>query len=379
MSTTGQVIKCKAAVAWEPGKPVSIEDVDVAPPKEHEVRIQVVATGVCHTDWEYLYEAGKGMKFKPFPLVLGHEAAGIVESVGPGVTKFSPGDKVIPLFLPQCGDCDRCRSPKTNHCRKNWSYTQVGVLADGTSRISCKGQQVYQFLGVSSFSQYTVVIDTSLAKIRSDAPLDKVCLLGCGVSTGYGAAVNAAQVEKDSSCAVFGLGAVGLAAIMGCQAAEAKRIIAVDVNPDKFEIAKKFGATDCVNPKDHEKPIQEVVVEMTEGGVDYALECVGSTAIMSAALESTTDAWGTCVIVGWSETEAMEVMVEKILMGRTLKGTYFGGWKSVDDVPKLVDAYMNKKLKLDEFITHTLPLKEINVAFEYMRTGTSIRTVISLS
>lgn len=350
----------------------------MAPPKVHEVRIKIVATGVCHTDWEYLYETGKGMKFRPFPLVLGHEAAGVVESIGPEVTKFSPGDKVIPLFLPQCENCERCQSPKTNLCRRNWSNTQLGVLADGTSRISCKGQHVYQFLGVSSFSQYTVVPDTSLAKIRSDAPLNKVCLLGCGVSTGYGAAINTGKVEKDSLCAVFGLGAVGLAAIMGCKAAEAKRIIGVDINPDKFEKAKVFGATECVNPNDHSKPIQEVLVDITEGGVDFALECVGSPPVMSAALESTTDAWGVCVIAGWTETEVMNVMVEKILMGRTLKGTYFGGWKSVQDVPKLVDSYMDRKLKLDEFITHNLPLDQINVAFELLKSGKSIRTVISL-
>ncbi|XP_023253921.1 alcohol dehydrogenase class-3-like [Seriola lalandi dorsalis] len=376
MSTTGQVIKCKAALAWEPGKPLAIEDVEVDPPKVHEVRIKIVATGVCHTDWEYLY--GQGMKVRPFPLVLGHEAAGVVESVGPEVTKFSPGDKVIPLFLPQCGECERCLSPKTNHCRKNWANMQVGVLADGTSRISCKGQQVYQFLGISSFCQYTVVPDTSLAKIRCDAPLDKVCLLGCGVSTGYGAAVNTGKVKKQSSCAVFGLGAVGLAAVMGCQVAGAKRIIGVDINPDKFEKAAVFGATECVNPKDHKKPIQEVLAEMTDGGVDYALECVGDPAIMTAAFESTKDAWGSCVIAGWTETGMMNVVVEKILMGRTLSGTYFGGWKSVEDVPKLVDDYMNKKLKLDEFITHNLPLDQINVAFGLLKSGNSIRTVISL-
>ncbi|XP_070818556.1 alcohol dehydrogenase class-3-like [Chaetodon trifascialis] len=378
MTTTGQVIKCKAAVAWGPGKPLSIEDVEVAPPKVHEVRIKIVATGVCHTDWEYLFETGKGMKFRPFPLVLGHEAAGIVESVGPEVTKFSAGDKVIPLFLPQCEECERCLSPKTNHCKRNWANTQAGVLADGTSRISCKGQRVYQFLGVSSFSQYTVVPDTSLTKIRSDAPLDKVCLLGCGVSTGYGAAVKTGKVESDSSCAVFGLGAVGLAAVMGCRAAGARRIIGVDINPRKFEKAKVFGATECVNPGDHTKPIQEVLVEMTDGGVDFALECVGSPAVMTAALESTADAWGMCVIAGWTETEAMSVKVEKILMGRTLKGTYFGGWKSVQDVPKLVDEYMDNKLKLDEFITHNLPLGHINEAFDTLKSGNSIRTVISL-
>ncbi|KAK5864493.1 hypothetical protein PBY51_015730 [Eleginops maclovinus] len=376
MSETG-VIKCKAAVAWEQGKPLTIEDVEVAPPKVHEVRIKIVASGVCHTDQEYL--TGKGMKFRPFPLVLGHEAAGIVESVGPEVTTFSPGDKVIPLFLPQCGECEQCLSPKTNLCRKNWANAQAGVMADGTSRISYKGQQVYQFLGVSSLSQYTVVADTSLAKIRSDAPLDKVCLLGCSVSTGYGAAINAAKVEENSSCAVFGLGAVGLAAIMGCKAAKANRIIGVDVDPEKFNKAKLFGATDCLNPKEHtNKTIQEVLLDMTNGGVDYALVCVGSPVVMTSAFESTRDGLGTCVIVGWSETDAISVKVEKILMGRTLKGTYFGDWKSVDGVPKLVDDYMNKKLKLDEFITNNLPLEKVNVAFEDMKNGKGICTVINL-
>ncbi|XP_020510900.2 alcohol dehydrogenase class-3 [Labrus bergylta] len=378
MSTAGQVIKCKAAVAWEPGKPLTIEDVEVAPPKAREVRIKVVATGVCRTDWEHLYEREKGMRFRPFPLVLGHEAAGVVESIGPGVTAFSPGDQVIPLFLPQCQECDRCQSLKTNHCRKNWANTQAGVMADGTSRISCQDQQVFQFLGVSSFSQYTVVPDSSLTKIRSDAPLDKVCLLGCGVSTGYGAALKTGKVEKDSTCAVFGLGAVGLAAVMGCKAAGARRIIGIDINPAKFEKAVTLGATDCVNPTDHKKPIQEVVLEMTQGGVDFALECHGSPSVMTAALESTVDAWGLCVIAGWNETETMSVKVEKILMGRTLKGTYFGGWKSVQDVPNLVDEYMANKLQLDEFITHKLPLNQINKAFDLLSSGNSIRTVISL-
>ncbi|XP_030000960.1 alcohol dehydrogenase class-3-like [Sphaeramia orbicularis] len=379
MSTAGQVITCKAAVAWEPGKPVSIEDVEVAPPKAHEVRIKIIASGVCHTDWEFLYEGGIGVKPRPFPLVLGHEGAGEVESVGPEVTGFSPGDKVIPLFLPQCGECDRCRSPKTNQCRKNWENAQNGVLADGTSRISHRGQQVYQFLGVGSFSQYTVVSDTSLSKIRPDAPLEKVCLLGCGVSTGYGAAINTAKVERDSVCAVFGLGAVGLAAVMGCKANEAKRIIAIDINPVKFEKARLLGATDCVNPSlQPEKTIQEIVVEMTDGGVDYALECVGSTSIMTSALESTIDAWGVCVIAGWTETQAISIEVEQMLLGRTLKGTYFGGWKSVESMPMLVDKYMNHQLNLDDFITHNLPLDQINTAFDLLRNGQSIRTVISL-
>ncbi|XP_034038028.1 alcohol dehydrogenase class-3-like isoform X2 [Thalassophryne amazonica] len=371
-------IKCKAAIAWDFGKPLTIEDVEVAPPKEHEVRVQVVASGVCRTDWAYLYETGTGMMYRPFPLVLGHEAAGVVESIGPKVTKFSPGDKVIPLFLPQCDDCEYCKHPESNLCKRNWHNMQAGVLADGTSRISCKGQQVYQFLGISSFCQYTVVPDTSLANISKDAPLDKVCLLGCGVSTGYGTAVKAAKVKKGASCAVFGLGAVGLAAVMGCKANEAAKIIGIDTNSDKASKAMEFGATEFINSKDHNRPIQEVVVEMTDGGVDYALECVGKPAVMSAALESTRDGWGMCVVAGWTETESMSVRVEKLLMGRTLKGTYFGGWKSVKEVPQLVDLYMAQKLKLDEFITGNLPLDQINRAFDHLKSGTGIRTVIHL-
>lgn len=377
MSTKGKVITCKAAVAWEPGNPLTIEDVQVDPPKAHEVRIKMMYSGVCHTDWAYLYEAGQNMSYRPFPLVMGHEGAGEVESVGQGVTKFQPGDKVIPLFLPQCGECKRCLSPKTNQCRKNWEHTQMGVMADGMSRISCRGQQVYQFLGICSLSQYSVVHDCALAKIRPDAPLDKVVLLGCGVSTGYGAALNTANVQPDSTCAVFGLGAVGLAAVMGCKAAGAKRIIAVDISPAKFEKAKVMGATECIISQEKPK-IQDVIFKATDGGVDYALECVGNTAVMSAALESTIDAWGVCVIAGWTETGRMSVEVEKLLMGRTIKGTYFGGWKGADALPQLVDKYMSKQLKLDEFITHSLTLPEVNTAFQLFRTGECIRSVISL-
>lgn len=379
MSTVGQVITCKAAVAWEPGTPLSIEEVQVDPPKAHEVRVKMMYSGVCHTDWAYLYETGQSMSYRPFPLVLGHEGAGEVESVGPGVDKFKPGDKVIPLFLPQCGECKRCLSLKTNQCRKNWMNTQMGVLADGTSRISCKGQQVYQFLGVCSFSQYSVVLDCSLAKIRSDAPLDKVVLLGCGVSTGYGAALNTAQVECGSTCAVFGLGAVGLAAVMGCKAAGATRIIAIDINPAKFDKAIEMGATECINPNNHPSTsIQDVLKEKTGEGVDYALECTGNTTVMSQALESTIDAWGVCVIAGWTETEKLSVEVESLLLGRTIKGTYFGGWKGADALPQLVDQYMANQLKLDEFITHSFTLRDVNTAFQLSRNGESIRSVVSL-
>lgn len=371
------MITCKAAVAWEAGKPLIIEEVQVDPPKEHEVRIKIMYSGVCHTDWAYLYETGQTMSYRPFPLVLGHEGAGEVESVGTGVTKFQPGDKVIPLFLPQCGECKRCLNPNTNHCRKNWANTQMGVLADGTSRISCRGQQVYQFVGISTFSQYSVVQDCALAKIRPDAPLDKVFLLGCGVSTGYGAAINTANVQPDSTCAVFGLGAVGLAAVMGCKAAGAKRIIAIDINPAKFDKAREFGATECI-PSQKNPKIQDVLIQATDGGVDYALECVGNTTVMSAAFESTVDAWGVCVIVGWTETENMSIEVEKLLLGRTVKGTYFGGWKGADALPQLVDKYMSKQLKLDEFITHSLTLSDVNTAFQLLKSGESIRSVISL-
>uniref|UniRef100_A0A673GI83 Alcohol dehydrogenase class-3-like n=1 Tax=Sinocyclocheilus rhinocerous TaxID=307959 RepID=A0A673GI83_9TELE len=332
-------------VAWEAEKALSIEEVEVAPPKAHEVRIKIVASGVCHSDWIYLYDVAK-MKPWSFPLILGNEGAGIVESVGPGVTKVSKGDKVIPLILPPCGQCERCLSSKTNLCTKNWEKTQQGVLEDGTSRITCKNQQIYQFIGISTFSEYTVVPEDNVTKIHPDAPLDRVCLLGCGVSTGYGAAVNTGKVESDSTCAVFGLGAVGLAAVMGCKAAGASRIIAVDINPDKSEIAKTFGATEFVNPKDHSKPIQEVLRELTNGSVDFSLEC-------RAAVEACSPAGGICVIVGWIEVNILwPPWIE-----RTLKGTYFGGWKSVE------------ALLLDEFVTHRLTLDQVNQAFDHMITG----------
>ncbi|XP_066504736.1 alcohol dehydrogenase class-3-like [Hoplias malabaricus] len=378
MGTENKVIRCKAAVAWEPGKPLCIEEVEVAPPRAHEVRIKIVASGVCHTDWAYLYECGKGMAPRPFPLVLGHEGAGVVESVGAGVCGFAPGDKVIPLFLPQCKKCERCLSPKTNLCTENWENTQQGVLSDNKSRISCRGQQVHQFIGVSSFSEFTVVPENNVTKIHTDAPLDTVCLLGCGVATGYGAVLNSGKVESGSACAVFGLGAVGLAAVLGCKTAGASRIIGIDLNPDKAEIAKKFGVTEFVNPKDHSRPIQEVLREMTNGGLDYCFECVGNVAVMRAALESSKPAWGTCVIVGWTELEELSLAPIDILLGRTLKGTYFGGWKSVDEVPRLVEDYMNGRLPLDEFVTHTLSLDQINQAFDLLVSGKSIRTVIKM-
>uniref|UniRef100_A0A3Q3J5F5 Enoyl reductase (ER) domain-containing protein n=1 Tax=Monopterus albus TaxID=43700 RepID=A0A3Q3J5F5_MONAL len=411
MATTGKVIRCKAAVAWEPNKPLVIEEIEVAPPQANEVRIKIVATGLCHTDLYHLFE---GMHKDGFPAVLGHEGAGIVESVGPGVTEFQPGDKVIPLFLSQCRECRFCKSPKTNQCEKGWAVDRYDVMAledtrftyskylvntcfriffnqnlmsfrfsvqhDGKeSRFTCKGKKVLQFMGTSTFSEYTVVNQIAVAKIDPAAPLDKVCLLGCGICTGYGAAVNTAKVEPGSTCAVFGLGAVGLAAVMGCKAAGAKKIIAVDINPEKFEKAKVFGATDFVNPKDHDKPISQVLAEMTNGGVDYSLECTGNVGVMRSALESCIQAWGVSVIVGWTELHDVATRPVQLIAGRTWKGSIFGGFKSKDGVSEMVKAYLDKKVKVDEFITHNMTLDQINDAIELMKHSKCIRTVLNIS
>uniref|UniRef100_A0A3B4WVF2 Alcohol dehydrogenase 1-like n=1 Tax=Seriola lalandi dorsalis TaxID=1841481 RepID=A0A3B4WVF2_SERLL len=324
-------------------------------------RGKIVATGVCHTDLYHLFE---GMHKDGFPSVLGHEGAGIVESVGPGVTEFQPGDKVIPLFISQCRECRFCKNPKTNQ-----ASGRHAMMASADSRFTCKGKKVLQFMGTSTFSQYTVMNQIAIAKIDPTAPLDKVCLLGCGICTGFGAAVNTAKVEPGSTCAVFGLGAVGLAAVMGCKSAGAKRIFAVDINPDKFEKAKVFGATDFVNPKDHDKPISQVLAEMTNGGVDYSLECVGNVTVMRSALESCVKGWGVSVLVGWTDLYDVATRPIQLIAGRTWKGSLFGGFKSKDGVPQMVKAYLDKKVKLDEFITHNMTLGQVNDAIELMKHG----------
>nr|XP_019534264.2 alcohol dehydrogenase class-3 [Aedes albopictus] len=374
-NTAGQVISCKAAVAWEAKKPLSIETVEVAPPKAGEVRVKITASGVCHTD-AYTLDGHDSEGI--FPVILGHEGAGIVESVGEGVTKFKPGDHVIPLYIPQCFECKYCKSPKTNLCPKIRATQGKGVLPDGTSRFTCKGKQVYHFMGTSTFSEYTVVAEISLCKIDETAPLEKVCLLGCGIPTGYGAALNTAKVEKGSSCAIWGLGAVGLAAAMGCKAAGATRIIGVDINPEKFKLGEKFGCTEFVNPNDYDKPIQQVLVEKTDGGLDYTFECVGNVMTMRAALESCSRGWGVSVIIGVAESgREISTRPFQLVTGRTWKGTAFGGWKSVESVPKLVTSYMNKELMVDEFITHTMPVEKINEAFTLMHEGKSLRSIVN--
>ncbi|KAG6456832.1 alcohol dehydrogenase class-3 [Manduca sexta] len=376
MSKAGQVIECLAAVAWEAGKPLSIETVEVDPPRAGEVRIQITHTGVCHTD---AYTLSGSDPEGVFPVILGHEGGGIVESVGEGVTSVKPGDHVVPLYVPQCKSCKFCLNPKTNLCQKVRITQGQGVMPDGTRRFRCKGKELYHFMGCSTFSQYTVVLEISLCKVADNAPLDKVCLLGCGVPTGYGAALNTASVEPGSNCAIFGLGAVGLAVALGCKAAGAKRIIGVDINPDKFEVAKKFGVNEFVNPKDYDKPIQQVLVDLTDGGLDYTFECIGNVNTMRAALEACHKGWGVSVIIGVAAAgQEISTRPFQLVTGRTWKGTAFGGYKSRDSVPKLVDEYLENKLPLDEFVTHNVPLKEINEAFHLMHAGKSIRAVVNL-
>ncbi|XP_077789990.1 alcohol dehydrogenase 1B isoform X1 [Podarcis muralis] len=374
MSTAGKVIKCKAAVVWEVKKPFSIVEIEVAPPKAHEVRIKILASGVCRSDDHVL----SGALQVKFPIILGHEAAGVVESVGEGVTCVKPGDKVIPLFAPQCGECSTCKHPRGNLCKMGDLGVPTGLMLDGTSRFTYKGQQIYSFAKTSTFAEYTVVHESAVVKIDAAAPPEKVCLIGCGFSTGYGAAINTAKVESGSTCAVFGLGGVGLSTVMGCKAAGASRIIGVDTNKDKFPKAKEMGATECVNPLDFKKPINEVLYGLTDGeGVDYSFEVIGRTDTMTAALASCHMNYGTSVVVGVPPS-ASEITFSPALIftGRTWKGSIFGGWKSKEAVPKLVSDFMGGKFALDPLITHTLSFDKINEGFELLRSGKSIRSVL---
>ncbi|MBO6555376.1 MAG: S-(hydroxymethyl)glutathione dehydrogenase/class III alcohol dehydrogenase [Pseudomonadales bacterium] len=367
-------MKSKAAVAWEAGKPLQIEEIDVAAPKAGEVLVRMVATGVCHTDAFTLSgDDPEGI----FPSVLGHEGGAIVEEVGPGVTSVAPGDHVIPLYTAECRECKFCKSGKTNLCAAVRETQGRGVMPDGTTRFSCGGQDVFHYMGTSTFSEYSVVAEVSLAKINKQAPLDKVCLLGCGVTTGIGAVQNTAKVEPGSSIAVFGLGGIGLSVVQGAVLAKAEQIIAVDTNPDKFEMAKMLGATDFVNPKDYDTPIQEVIVDMTDGGVDYSFECVGSVELMRSALECCHKGWGESIIIGVAGAgQEISTRPFQLVTGRVWRGTAFGGVKGRTQLPGMVDQYMGGDIKLDEFITYTMGLEDINKAFDYMHEGKSIRSVI---
>ncbi|KAI7740148.1 hypothetical protein M8C21_018276 [Ambrosia artemisiifolia] len=341
-TTTGHVIRCKAAVAWEAGKPLVIEEVEVAPPQKHEVRIKILFTSLCHTD-VYFWEA-KGQN-PVFPRILGHEAGGVVESVGEGVTDLQPGDHVLPVFTGECKECAHCKSEESNMCDLLRINTDRGVmLHDQKSRFSINGKPIFHFVGTSTFSEYTVVHVGCLAKINPDAPLDKVCVLSCGISTGLGATLNVAKPKKGSSVAVFGLGAVGLAAAEGARIAGASRIIGVDLNANRFELAKKFGVTEFVNPKDYKKPVQEVIAEMTNGGVDRSVECTGHIDAMISAFECVHDGWGVAVLVGVPHKDAVfKTSPMNLLNERTLKGTFFGNYKPRSDIPSVVEKYMNKR------------------------------------
>ncbi|XP_073897573.1 alcohol dehydrogenase E chain-like isoform X3 [Castor canadensis] len=366
MSTAGKVIKCKAAVLWEIKKPLSIEEVEVAPPKAHKVRMKIVATGICHSDDHVI----AGTITMPFPLILGHEAAGIVESIGEGVTTVKPGDKVIPLFIPQCGKCRTCKHPESNICLKNDIMSYKGTLLDGTTRFTCKGKPIFHFPGTSTFSQYTVVDEISVAKINAAAPLEKVCLMGCGFPTGYGSAVKVAKVTKGSTCAVFGLGGIGLSAVIGCKTAGAARIIGVDINKDKFAKAKELGATECISPQDYDKPIHEVLQDMTDGGVDFSFEVIGFLDTTVSSLLCCQKAYGVSVIVGVPpDSQSLSMNPMMLLTGRTWKGAIFGGFKSKDSVPKLVDDFMAKKFPLDSLITNVLSFEKINEGFDLLHSG----------
>ena len=371
---SAKTLKSRAAVAWGAGQPLSMETVDVMPPQYGEVRIRMVATGVCHTDAFTLSgDDPEGI----FPAILGHEGGGIVESVGEGVTSVKVGDHVIPLYTPECGECKFCQSGKTNLCQKIRETQGKGLMPDGTTRFSIDGQPIYHYMGTSTFSEYTVLPEISLAKINPEAPLEEVCLLGCGVTTGMGAVTNTANVQPGDTVAVFGLGGIGLSAIIGAQMAGAGRIIAIDINETKFELARKLGATDCVNPKKYEKPIHEVIVDMTDGGVDFSFECIGNVHIMRSALECCHKGWGESVIIGVAGAgQEISTRPFQLVTGRVWKGSAFGGVKGRSELPEYVERYMKGEFKLDDFITHTVSLDNINDAFDLMHEGKSIRTVI---
>lgn len=367
-------MKSRAAVAFAPGKPLEIVEIDVAPPQAGEVLVRITHTGVCHTDAFTLSgDDPEGI----FPAVLGHEGGGIVVEVGEGVTSLSVGDHVIPLYTAECRECKFCKSGKTNLCQKVRATQGKGLMPDGTTRFSYQGQPIYHYMGTSTFSEYTVVPEISLAKINPDAALEKVCLLGCGVTTGIGAVHNTAKVKAGDTVAVFGLGGIGLAVIQGARQAKAGRIIAVDINPDKFDLARSMGATDCVNPKDHIKPIHEVIVGMTDGGVDFSFECIGNVHVMRSALECCHKGWGESIIIGVAGAgQEISTRPFQLVTGRVWRGSAFGGVRGRTELPGMVEASMRGEIELDPFITHTLPLERINEAFDLMHKGESIRTVI---
>ena len=369
-----QFIKSKAAIAWGPKQALSIEEVDVMLPRAGEVLIKIVASGVCHTDAFTLSgEDPEGI----FPAILGHEGGGIVEQVGEGVTGLEVGDHVIPLYTPECGECKFCLSGKTNLCQKIRATQGKGLMPDGTTRFYKDGQPIYHYMGCSTFSEYTVLPEISLAKINKDAPLEEVCLLGCGVTTGMGAVMNTAKVQEGETVAIFGMGGIGLSAVIAAKMAKASRIIAIDINESKFDLAKQLGATDCINPKNFDKAIQDVIVELTDGGVDYSFECIGNVDVMRSALECCHKGWGESIIIGVAGAgKEISTRPFQLVTGRVWRGTAFGGVKGRSELPAYVDRYLEGEFELKQFITHNMPLEEINDAFDLMHEGKSIRSVV---
>ena len=367
-------MKSRAAVAFAAGEPLRVVEIDVAPPRAGEVLVRITHTGVCHTDAFTLSgEDPEGL----FPVVLGHEGAGIVIEVGEGVTSVAPGDHVIPLYTAECGECLFCKSDKTNLCVAVRATQGKGVMPDGTSRFSYEGQPLYHYMGCSTFSEYTVVAAVSLARVHPDANPEHVCLLGCGVTTGIGAVHNTAKVQPGDSVAVFGLGGIGLAVVQGARQAKAGRIIAIDTNASKFELARQMGATDCINPRDSATPIQQVIVEMTGWGVDHSFECIGNVNVMRAALECAHRGWGQSVVIGVAGAgQEISTRPFQLVTGRTWKGSAFGGVKGRTQLPGMVEDAMRGDIELAPFVTHTMGLDDINRAFDLMHAGESIRTVV---
>ena len=364
----------RAAVAWEAGKPLTVETVQLDGPRAGEVLVEIKATGICHTDKYTLSGADpEGL----FPAILGHEGAGVVVEVGPGVTSLRAGDHVIPLYTPECRQCKSCLSGKTNLCTAIRATQGKGVLPDGTSRFSVNGKPILHYMGCSTFANYTVLPEIALAKVREDAPFDKICYIGCGVTTGIGAVIYTAKVEAGASVVVFGLGGIGLNVIQGARMVGADRIVGVDLNPEREALARRFGMTDFVNPQDHGKDLVAHIVELTGGGADYSFECIGNTDVMRQALECCHRGWGVSVIIGVAAAgKEIATRPFQLVTGRVWKGSAFGGARGRRDVPKIVDWYMEGKINIDDLITHQMPLERINEGFDLMSRGESIRSVV---
>ncbi len=364
----------KAAVAFEAGEPLSVETVRLGEPKEGEVMVEIKATGICHTDAYTLSGADpEGI----FPSIMGHEGAGVVVEVGEGVKSVKEGDHVIPLYTPECRECEACLSRKTNLCTAIRATQGQGVMPDGTSRFSLDGRMIHHYMGTSTFANYTVLPEIAVAKIREDAPFEKVCYIGCGVTTGIGAVINTAKVEPGSNVVVFGLGGIGLNVIQGCRMVGADKIVGVDINPSKRELAERFGMTHFVNPNEVEGDLVPYLIDLTGGGADYSFECIGNVGVMRQALECCHRGWGESIIIGVAGAgEEISTRPFQLVTGRVWRGSAFGGARGRTDVPRIVDWYMEGKINIDDLITHTMPLEEINTAFDLMHEGKSIRSVV---